>query len=49
LQFKYVIIFYYSRDNIVKINGRVPLLLTWHIFKIIVDCFSPILSACVLN
>jgi hypothetical protein len=42
LQFKDVIIYCYSRQNIVRINGGVPPLLTWHIFKIIVDSLSPI-------
>jgi len=26
-----------------------PPLLTWHIFQIVVDCLSPIVSTCVLN
>ncbi len=49
LQFKVVIILYYSRQNIVRISGRVPPLLTWHISKIIVDSLSPIVIVCVLN
>ncbi len=35
--------------NIMKISGRMSFLLTLHIFKIIVDSFSPIVSAYVLN
>jgi hypothetical protein len=51
LQFKDVISLCYNRYNIVRISGKVPPLLTWHIFKIIVDslfffcdylCFEPI-------
>jgi len=49
LQFKDVIILYYSRQNIVRINGRVLLLLIYHIFKIIVDSLFPIVITCVIN
>jgi len=36
-------------EFIYKISGRGPPLLTWHIFKIIVDSLSPIVTTCVLN
>jgi hypothetical protein len=49
LQFKDVIIFCYSRQNIVKISERVPPFFTWHISKTIVDSLSPVVIACVLN
>jgi hypothetical protein len=49
LQFKDVIIICYSKQNIVRISGRVPPLLVWHIFKTIVDSLSPIVTTCVLN
>jgi hypothetical protein len=50
LQFKDVIIFYYNKQKcIIKINGRTPPLLTWHIFQIIVDLHFLITNACVLN
>ncbi len=32
-----------------KITGHYPLALTWHIFQIIIDVLSLIISACVLN
>jgi hypothetical protein len=31
------------------LSKLVPPLLTWHIFQIIVDCLSHVMSACVLN
>ncbi len=34
---------------LLKLIGRCPPLLTWHIFQIIVVCLSVIVSACVLN
>jgi hypothetical protein len=49
LQLKDAIIVCYNKHNIVRISGRVPILLTWHISHIIVDCLSPIVGACVLN
>ncbi len=49
LQFKDAIILYYIKENIVKIIGKVPLLLTWHISQIIMNFLSPIVSVCVLN
>ncbi len=49
LKFKDVIILCYNRQNIVKINERVPPLFTWHIFKIIVDFLSPVVTASVLT
>jgi hypothetical protein len=49
LQFKDSIILCYNMQNNVKISGRVPPLLTWQISHIIVDCFYPIVGACVLN
>jgi hypothetical protein len=33
LQFKEVIIICYSRQNIIRINGKVPPLITWHILR----------------
>jgi len=49
LQFKDVIIFYYSRQNIIKISGRVSHLLTQHISQIIMNIFSHVVSLYVLN
>ncbi len=49
LQFKDDIIFCYSRQNTLRISGRVPPLLTWHIFKIIMDSLFHVVIACVLN
>jgi hypothetical protein len=49
LQFKDVIILCYSTQNIVRISGRVPPFLTWHISKIIVYSLSLVVTACVLN
>ncbi len=36
-------------QNFVKINARVPPLLTWHICHIIVDSLGPVVSTCILN
>jgi hypothetical protein len=47
LKFKDVIILCYNRQNTVKINGRIPPLFIWHIFKIIVASLFPIVIACV--
>jgi hypothetical protein len=49
LQFKDVIILCYSRQNTVRINGKVPPFLSWHISKIIVDSLSLVMITCVLN
>ncbi len=49
LQLKATIILCYSQQTIVKVTGHVPPPLTWHIFQIIIDVFSSIVSACVLN
>jgi hypothetical protein len=46
---KYVIILFYSKQNIFKIDERVPPFLTWHIFQIIMNLLSLVMSACVLN
>jgi hypothetical protein len=46
LQFKATIILCYNQQTIVKVIGRVPPPLTWHISQIIVDVLS---CACVLN
>jgi len=49
LQFKNSISFCYNKKNVIKINGKVPPIFTWHISKIIMHAISPIVSACVLN
>ncbi len=49
LQFCSTIVFYYSKQIIVRVISRMPPPLTWHIFQIIMDFFSPIVSTCVLN
>jgi hypothetical protein len=49
LQFKDDIILCYSKQNIIRISGKMPLLLTWHISKIIMDSLSHVVIACVLN
>ncbi len=46
---KYVIILFYSKQNIFKINERVSPLLTWHISQIIMNLLSFVMNACVLN
>jgi hypothetical protein len=48
VQFKAVIILCYIKQNTIKINGKVPPFLTWHIF-IIVDSFIPAMNVCVLS
>jgi hypothetical protein len=49
LQFKNVISFCYNKQNVIKINGRVPPNFTWHISKIIMHSISPIVNACILK
>jgi hypothetical protein len=49
LQFKVDIILCYNKQNTIKISGRVPPFLTCDIFQIIVDFFSLVVSAWVLN
>jgi hypothetical protein len=49
LQFCSNIAFYYSKQIVVRVIGRIPPPLSWHISQIMVDCLSPIVSACVLN
>jgi hypothetical protein len=49
LQFRFVIMLYYSRQTIVKVTCQMPPPLTWHISQIVVDCLSPIVSTCVIN
>jgi hypothetical protein len=49
LQFKDVFIFYYNRQNVIRISGKVSLCITWHILKIILDSLSLVVNACVLN
>ncbi len=50
LHFKDVIdIFCYNKQNIIKVNGKVPPLLALHISQIIMNFFSLVVSACVLN
>ncbi len=36
-------------QSFVKMNARVPPLLTWHICRIVVDSFGPIVFASILN
>ncbi len=49
LQFRATIVLCYSQQIVVKVTGHVPPPLNWHIFQIIVDVLSSIVSACVLN
>jgi hypothetical protein len=42
LYFKDAIILRYSRQSFIKISGRRPPLLTWHISKIIMNSLLPI-------
>jgi len=49
LQFCFTIVLCFSKQIVVKVTSRMPPLLTWHIFQIIVDCLSPIVSTCVFN
>jgi hypothetical protein len=50
LHFKDVIsILYYNRQNIIKVNGKAPLLLPLHIYQIIMIYFFLVVSACVLT
>ncbi len=39
----------YSRQSLVRMTTKVPPLLGWHICQIIIDCFSHVIIACVLN
>ncbi len=49
LQFKDVIMHCYSKQSLMKMITRVPPPLTWHICQIFVDCFSLVVTTCVLN
>jgi len=49
LQFHSTIVLYYSKQIVMRVNGWMPLSLIWHICEIVVDCFSPIVYACVLH
>ncbi len=50
LHFKDVInILCYNRRKIIKVNGKVPPLLALHISHIIMNLFSLVVNACVLN
>ncbi len=49
LQFKNVAMLCYSRRSLVRMTTKVPPLLGWHICQIIIDCFSHVIIACVLN
>jgi hypothetical protein len=48
LQFKDVFIFYYNRQNVIKISEKVSLFITTH-FKNNFGFFSLAVNACVLN
>jgi len=49
LQFKATIFLCYSQQTVVRVTSGVPPPLIWHIFQIIIDVLSSIVSACVLN
>ncbi len=39
----------YSKQNSMRMTTKVPPPLTWHICQIVVDCFSLVVTTCVLN
>jgi len=47
LLFRAARIMCYSTQAFVKVAGQIPPPFTWHIYQIIVDCFSPIVITCV--
>jgi hypothetical protein len=49
VQFKEIIILCYIKQNNIKINGKVPPFLTWHIYQIIMDSVFCAMNACVLS
>jgi hypothetical protein len=49
LQFKVVIVLCYNQQTTMRITSRVPPLLTWHIFEIIIDVLFSVVNVCVLN
>jgi phage gp36-like protein len=49
LQYKKTIILYYNNQNYVKMNARVPPILTWHICHIAVDSLALVVSAYILD
>jgi hypothetical protein len=49
LEFKDAIILCYNKQNIFRINGKVPPFLTWHISKLIMDFLFHVVITCVLN
>jgi hypothetical protein len=49
LQFHFVIVLYYNKHIAMRVNDQVPPPRIWQISQIIVDCLSPIISACIFN
>jgi hypothetical protein len=49
LQFQSTIVFCYNKQTTMRVIGQTLPPLTWQIFQTIVDCFSPIVFACVFN
>jgi len=49
LLFQATIVLCYNRQTTMKVVNQVPPPFTWHICQIIIDCFSLIVIACVLN
>jgi len=48
-QFKETIILCYNMENFVKMNAKVPPLMTWHTCWIIINSFSHVVSPCIMN
>jgi hypothetical protein len=49
LEFQSTIVLCYNKQIAIRVTSRMPAPLTWQISQTIVDCLSPIVSACVLN
>jgi hypothetical protein len=49
LQFRSTIVLCYNKQIVMKIIGQMPPFLIWHIYQILVDCLSPIVSSYVFN
>jgi len=49
LQFRSTIVLCYNKQIVMKIIGQMPPFLIWHIYQILVDSLSPIVSSYVFN
>jgi hypothetical protein len=39
----------YSKQSLVRMTTKIPPSLTWHIYQIVINCLSLVVTTCVLN